>query len=133
MIDASVAVAAALRLDSNYFAANAWWISAFRGHELLLAPWILAAELGGAIRRVTGDSAAAKAVVERVLGNARLTLHPVDSGLARTAASLAIAHSLKGCDAIYVALAVDRGEPLVTLDREQAQRARTVVTVIVPG
>ena len=91
------------------------------------------AEVASAARRATGDASFAARLVAELTSDRLLSFESTDLDHARAGAQLAADHSLKGCDAIYVALAAERGEALVTLDREQAQRARTVVTVIVPG
>ena len=46
-------------------------------------------------------------------------LVPVSADLGRLAAALASDHRLRGCDAVYVALARERGARLITLDRQQ--------------
>jgi predicted nucleic acid-binding protein len=62
-----------------------------------------------------------------------LSLHEVDIELAGQAADIAIEARLRGCDAVYVALAAQLGERLVTLDAEQLEPAGAVVTVGRPG
>ena len=54
-------------------------------------------------------------------------LVPVSSMMARRAAELSLELGLHGCDAVYVALAEQRGEPLISLDRRQLERARGVI------
>ena len=48
--------------------------------------------------------------------------------LAEQAAAIAAEHRIRGCDALYVALADMLSEPLVTLDRQQLERGAAVVT-----
>ena len=43
------------------------------------------------------------------------------------------ANRIRGCDAVYVALAEALDEPLVTFDEQQAARAAGVVRVLRPG
>ena len=47
---------------------------------------------------------------------------PVSVDLGRLAAALASDYRIRGCDAIYVALARERGARLITLDRQQRDR-----------
>ena len=62
-----------------------------------------------------------------------IDLAPVSARLAEEAAKLAIAHSLRGCDSIYVALAREFDDVLVTFDLEQYDRAKDAVRVLWPG
>ena len=52
---------------------------------------------------------------------------PLDEVLARQAADVAAQHRLRGADAVYVAVALRFGSTLVTLDREQHDRAAAVL------
>jgi predicted nucleic acid-binding protein len=47
--------------------------------------------------------------------------------LAEQAATIAIDHRIRSCDAVYVTLAAQLGDCLVTLDRQQLERAAEVV------
>lgn len=58
---------------------------------------------------------------------------PISEDLALRAATIAATQRIKGCDAIYVALAAELDDVLVTFDQEQADRAAPVVRVLVPG
>jgi hypothetical protein len=60
------------------------------------------------------------------------TFVPVDEALGGMAAELAATHQIRGCDAVYVALAQQLAAPLVTLDGEQRQRALAVVVMQTP-
>lgn len=53
--------------------------------------------------------------------------------VAEAAATLATACSLRGADAVYVALARQEGAPLITLDREMIERGGTAALVMTPG
>lgn len=61
-----------------------------------------------------------------------LQLVPVDMDLATRARHLAVALRLRGVDAVYLALAVQRRLTLTTWDREQLERGRSVVDVLTP-
>lgn len=62
-----------------------------------------------------------------------IELVPITEALAARSADVAIRGSLRGCDSVYVALAEQLAQPLVTFDREQATRGGTVVRVLAPG
>jgi predicted nucleic acid-binding protein len=55
-------------------------------------------------------------------------MYPVTFGLAERAAEIAAEYKIRGCDAIYVALAEQLGEELVTLDNEQLTRSTAVIS-----
>lgn len=133
VVDASVVTAAYRRLDAHTPAARSWLAGARRRNERFLAPSILLPEVVGAIARVTGDARVAN-LVQRQLELPRLfTLVPVTNEISRQAARLAIDHRLKGCDAIYVALAQQLDDVLVTFDAEQLERAPAAVRVLRPA
>jgi len=61
-----------------------------------------------------------------------LVLVPIDAVLAMNAVGIAARNSLRGSDAVYVAAALRFACPLVTLDREQNDRASLTVTTLYP-
>jgi predicted nucleic acid-binding protein len=52
--------------------------------------------------------------------------------MAEQAASVAAEHRIRGCDAVYIALADQLDDVLVTLDRQQLERGAAVVAVREP-
>ena len=62
-----------------------------------------------------------------------LILVPLDSTLAQQAAEVAAQHRLRGSDAVYAAVALRFGSPLVTLDREQRERIAKVLVTSTPA
>lgn len=133
VLDASVQIALSNAGDLHREAAVVWHRDALASGEPLYAPWILAAEVGAAISRGQGDPDLARKTVAKLIGAGIVHLIPVDGRLAERAAAIAIDHRLRGCDAVYVALAEALGEPLVTFDEQQALRAAGVVRVLRPG
>ena len=59
-----------------------------------------------------------------------LVLDPVGNSLAARAAEIAIERRIRGCEAVYVALAEASGLPLLTLDRQQRERSAGLVAVV---
>jgi predicted nucleic acid-binding protein len=57
----------------------------------------------------------------------------VDERLGNLAADLAVQYRIRGCDAVYVALAQMRNAVLVTLDQEQRQRVPPGVVARTPA
>ncbi|MEM7133859.1 MAG: PIN domain-containing protein [Chloroflexota bacterium] len=73
--------------------------------EKIFAPSILFAEACAAISRITGDTTEAQAVLSRLRNSSVITLIPVTTTLAVRAAEIGLQHKIRGCDAIYVAVA----------------------------
>jgi predicted nucleic acid-binding protein len=132
VVDASVQVALLRDLDPHRPAVRAWYRQAIADQEPLCAPAILLAELGAALGRGLVDAALARRAVQALLDDGIVTMVPVDADVAARAADLAAERGLRGCDAVYVAVAAQRGEPLVTLDRRQAAGASGEVSVVMP-
>ena len=102
-----------------------------RGEEIL-APAILLAEVAGPLGRRTGEIGLGLAAA-RQLGNLPgLRLLDIDEQMARLSGELADRLRLKGADAVYVAAAMIENAPLVTLDREQSERASHMVNAFTP-
>jgi len=89
----------------------------------LIAPTLLLPETAAAIRRGQEDPDLARQFA-RALGRLpHLTLVPLDHLLALQATDIAALHRLRGSDAVYVAVAQRFACPLITLDRQQHDRA----------
>ena len=132
VIDASVYVAL-LNADEEHHACSwQWFERANRTHEPMRAPVILLAEIAAALSRGMGDSALAHQVVGQLLQSQVVELLPVTITLAERAAAIAADYRVRGCDAVYVALAEQFGDTLVTLDRQQFERGGVVVAVHQP-
>lgn len=125
--DASVLVAAFVPEEVNYSLARAWLRGQIEAGVETNVPAIALAEVGGAIRRVTGQEREAKAVVAQLQALPGFKVHAVSVESGLRAARLAAEASLRGCDAVYVALAEEANEPLVSLDQEQLSRAAAVI------
>ena len=97
----------------------------------LVAPATLISEVAAAVRRGT-DEASGERAIQLLLMPGFIVFESVSTALAERAAETAVQLGLKGCDAIYVALAIQSGEPLVTFDREQLIRGGRVADVFEP-
>ena len=62
-----------------------------------------------------------------------LVIIPVDNTLARQAVDVAAQYRLRSSDAVYVAVALRFGSTLVTLDRQQRERAQQVLMARLPA
>ena len=132
VIDASVYVALMNAHEAAHAQSWAWFEQAQRAGEAIRAPAILLAEVAAAYSRGIGDPALADQVVRQLLCTQMVELIPVTVGLAERAAGIAAACAIRGCDAVYVALAKEAAEPLITLDRQQLERGRAVVETSEP-
>ena len=132
VVDASVWVARLVPQDVQYEATRRWLEATVARGGRLVSPILLLSEVSGAIARRTGDAELAERAVGRVLRVSTLGLVPTDPRLGRLAAQLAAELSLRGADALYVALAVHLQAPLVTWNRQQLERAGARVTVYTP-
>ena len=98
----------------------------------LIEPTLLLPEISAAIRRGHGDEDLARQFALAVEKLPQIMLVALDDVLARQSADVAARHSLRGSDAVYVAVANRYGCALVSLDKEQLSRTKTAVQVLTP-
>jgi len=125
VVDASVFVAAVLADEPNHSEAFVFLRTCARQEVARLAPAIIAAEVKGPVTRRTGHPALARQLFAAVL--------PIDAAVGDEAGEIASLQGIKGCDSVYVAIARLLTIPLVTLDREQQDRAPADVEVYTPA
>ncbi len=122
VIDASVFLAsvqppepahADARVLLQYVATKKWQV---------YAPMIVLPEITGSIARNTGDLAHAQNFIWFIRRQIHIEIVNIDERLGHLAADLAAQKRIRGCDAVYVALAQMRNAILITLDQEQRQR-----------
>lgn len=128
VVDASVYVARLNPLEPGHVRSRAW----FDSTPDLRAPCILLAEVAAAIARGTDDATLARQEVAALEADDLVVIEAVDLDLGRRASEIAALHRIRGCDAVYVALAERHGTDLVTLDRQQLERGSAVVTTREP-
>lgn len=127
VLDASVYVAMLKHEEPNHVASQQWYNEALANSTPLAAPLPFLAEVAGAISRSTGDTGLAKDVIAQVQALDVIDLIPVNEILGNRAAEIAARYRLRGCDALYVAVAEQLGAELVSLDQEQLERGTAVV------
>jgi len=133
VIDASVWVALFNPDDAFHSLASAWFARHPEPAEAFRAPNIVLAEVGAALARNSGSAEPALEAVAAMRSQGSLVLEPISSVLADRAGVIAIERRVRGCDAIYVALAEALNLPLLTLDRQQAERAAGLIEVVELG
>lgn len=98
----------------------------------IVVPLIILAEVAGTVSRTRRDPIAGRIAADALRDIPSIGLLPLDEALAQEAAEIAADHALRGADAIYVAVARRAGSVLVSLDREQRERAAPIVMVMTP-
>jgi predicted nucleic acid-binding protein len=131
VVDASVWVAFYHEADPAYLQCDAWVQAALSSGRRLVGPSLALSEVAAALTRLSGRETATKAV-EHLESRIELELVDLDLARARRAADVATATGVRGADAVYLALAQERGEVLVTLDRQQRERGGALVEVLSP-
>jgi predicted nucleic acid-binding protein len=132
VLDASILVAAALPNEPFHAGAKTLMQRLMAARADLYLPAIALAEVAAAIARGTGDERLALAVVVEYGQQFDLRRIAVDVALGDLAAELAAKHRIRGCDAVYLALAQTRHAVLVTLDRQQRQRTPPAIPARTP-
>jgi predicted nucleic acid-binding protein len=129
VLDASVIVSWLWGRD-RFHDRSRWWLEQAADRGVTIGgPAILPAEVAGPIARISGSSDDGLYATQVLRDLAFLELHDVDPWQsARLAAELKI----RGCDSVYVQLADRFSVPLLTYDRDLAERASEVVTVLRP-
>lgn len=97
--------------------------------ETIRIPTLAMIEVAGTISRVTGSSILANKSV-RIMEALGVESYDLDESLARLATELASHLAVKGADAVYIALARDLADSLITFDKQQRERAAKIVDVI---
>jgi predicted nucleic acid-binding protein len=118
--------------DANHAASLQWLVDSAHAGQTLFVPSLFVAEVANAVARRTTVKRLGTLAVQGILSNRAVQLVAIDESLASHAATVAAAHSLRGADAVYVALADRLDIPLVTLDREQIDRASSIIQVTQP-
>ena len=132
VIDASVYIALVNAHEREHASSWAWFEQTQKAGESILAPVFLLPEVAAALSRGVGDPALAQRVLRQLAQSELIQLIPVTTVMTEQAASIAAEHRIRGCDAVYVALADQLGDVLVTLDRQQLERGAAVVAVREP-
>lgn len=130
VVDASVWVSSVIPNDANHLPAARWLNETRRVNYTLWAPNIVLPEVAGAVARLTDDVTQAVLAVRSLRRLLASRLVGLDSPLAAMAATVAAELKIRGADAVYVALANQRGFTLVTLDSQQALRAQPLIDVV---
>lgn len=133
VIDASVHVADMRPGEPHHAEARAFFRRVAGERKPVYLPAIILPEVAAAISRGTGEPALARRLTSAMQRIPHFEIVPIDQDLGRLAAALAADHQIRGCDAVYVALAQERGARLITLDRQQRGRVPASVVARSPA
>lgn len=132
IVDASVWVARFLDADRHHGVAMDCITALLKRESRLVIPVLAWPEVAGAIARRTGAAEDGHDAVDIIRALRWIESIPMDASLAHEAAKIAGSQKLRGADAVYVALAVTRRMPLITLDTEMLERASSVAKIFTP-
>lgn len=131
-IDASVFISAFTPSEPAYAASKAFLHAIRQSGVSILLPTLAIVEIAAAIGRGQRRPDLGYAFALEVGRLPQVMLIGLDERLAQEAAEIASHHRLRGSDAVYAAVARRFATVLVTWDREQLERAATVVPVRQP-
>jgi predicted nucleic acid-binding protein len=133
VVDASVLIAAVLPNEPFHADAKDFMRRLMEVGAYIYLPTIAFAEVAAAIARGAGDEQLALAVVGEYNIRPDLRRVEVDLVLGDLATEIAARQRIRGCDAVYVALAYAEQATLITLDGQQRERAPAAVSARTPA
>ena len=98
----------------------------------VVLPEIVLPEVASAIGRGVNNEKIALAFVETMRKIPNFTFIPIDRELSLLSSRFAAENRLRGCDAVYVAVAYLFDAKLITLDRQQKERANGLIEAMTP-
>lgn len=132
VLDASVWLASQIPNEPQHGISLAWRDAHLAAGERISVPNLFLVEIGGAIVRRSRDADQARRNVQRIQADPLFVITDTDP-LVDLIIDTAITASLRGADAVYVALARRLEVPLVTWDREIGRKAGHLVDVQQPA
>ncbi len=127
VVDASVWVSRLVSDDVFHGTVKQWMAEQREQNIEFVSPFLLLAEIGGAISRRTSIPALGLEAIQQVEKLPGVRLVEMDNALLQDAARLAAELGLRGADATYVAVAARLKLPLITLDTDQKAKAKVKV------
>jgi predicted nucleic acid-binding protein len=133
VIDASVHVADARPQEPHHAEAGALLARLAAEGSSVYLPEITLAKVAAAISPGAGLPSVAQRWVAALRRVPHFRFVPVDAALGDLAAWISAQYVIRGCDAVYVVLAQQRGGTLITLDRQQRERVPPQVVALTPA
>ncbi|NCC36092.1 MAG: PIN domain-containing protein [Chloroflexia bacterium] len=131
-LDANIFVRDASPNDPEHATCHALIAQLYQRTTTIVVPFLVLPEIAGALSRSFRDPMRARLEVDLLRDLRHIQFVPLDATITHEAAELAADRALRGADAVYVAVARRYGCALVTLDREQRERAALVVRTLTP-
>src|SRR5256885_392825 len=132
VVDASVWVSWLRPVDINHDPSFIWMEQYIARGGFLVAPALMLVEVSASISRQTGQVMRAREAINQLRAISKIQIVAMDSVLVQAAVEIAADQQLRAGDAIYVALAHQLNIPLVSWDKEQLQKASTIITTYTP-
>lgn len=98
----------------------------------VVLPEIVLPEVSSAIARGTDDSQLALEFVEDLRNIPNFVFIPIDSEISNLAAQFAAHYKIRGYDSVYMAISYIFGVKLITLDTEQIERSKKMISSSTP-
>jgi predicted nucleic acid-binding protein len=131
-IDASVHINAVNAEEPGSAQSQACLQQLIEQHQALFSPTLLLVELAAAAARALDDTPLAMELARAVHNLPGQVWVALDDDLAAEAARLGAEARLRGADAVYAAVAHRFGATLITRDRQQLERLRSLISVATP-
>ena len=128
-LDSSVIVAALRKQEVHYEAAKNLLEKVKDGNHIAIEPYIVLIEVVAAIKRRTGSTELAKRVKNDLLAIDTINFTELESIRASDASEIAMNLGVRGMDAIVIQTAKEFNVPLITLDKEMIEKAKSFVDI----
>lgn len=128
-LDSSVIVAALRKQEVHYEAAKNLLEKVKDGNHIAIEPYIVLIEVVAAIKRRTGSTELAKRVKNDFLAIDTINFTDLESTRASDASEIAMNLGVRGMDAIVIQTAKEFNVPLITLDKEMIEKAKSFVDI----
>ena len=99
------------------------------GNHIAIEPYIVLIEVVAAIKRRTGSTKLAKRVKNDILAIDTINFTDLESTRANDASEIALNLGVRGMDAIVIQTAKEFNVPLITLDKEMIEKAKSFVDI----
>ena len=132
VVDANVWLSASGSCEPAHATSVVFLRTALLRRCVFLMPALILPEVAGTAARRTRDAQDGRDLVAQLRQLPQVTFFDLDLRRACEAARLASQLFLRGADAQYAALALERSAPLVTLDRELCTRTAGTIDCLTP-
>ncbi|MDW7774896.1 MAG: type II toxin-antitoxin system VapC family toxin [Methanosarcinales archaeon] len=128
-LDSSVIVAALRKQEVHHEAAKNLLEAIKDGEHIAIEPYIVLIEIVAAIKRRTGSTELANRVKNGFLDIDTINFMDLESTRASDASEIAMNLGVRGMDAIVIQIAKEFNVPLITLDKEMIEKAKSFIDI----